>query len=210
MPLHYSLCCGPGASFVTTWLNGKIAPAPTGSPRLQLSAYYQKQHIKSSSRTSSCCCTCTQAQSFAWRVSECSCHHHTNHPFACWAYRANLALGVINNFIPWCVLLAAVIPKLKDLYGRFLDAYNVHLIVTPTTHLPAGPIDQVQPWVRYNGKLVDTFDAYGQTVFLGPPLGVPAINIPIGLSSDGLPLGIHFQARPGETHNPCSVSLSVG
>ena len=93
---------------------------------------------------------------------------------------------------------AAVIPKLKDLYGRFLDAYNVHIIVTPTTHLPAGPIEQVQPWVMYNGQLVDTFNAYGQTVFLGPPLGVPAISIPIGLSSDGLPLGIHFQARPGK------------
>ncbi len=93
---------------------------------------------------------------------------------------------------------AAVIPKLKELHDRFLNAYNVHLTVTPTTHLPAGPIDQVQPWVMYNGKLVDTFDAYGQTVFLGPPLGIPAISIPIGLSTDGLPLGIHFQARPGE------------
>jgi len=96
------------------------------------------------------------------------------------------------------MLPAAVIPKLKELHDRFLNAYNVHLTVTPTTHLPAGPIDQVQPWVMYNGKLVDTFDAYGQTVFLGPPLGIPAISIPIGLSTDGLPLGIHFQARPGE------------
>jgi len=100
---------------------------------------------------------------------------------------------------------AAVIPKLKELHDRFLNAYNVHLTVTPTTHLPAGPIDQVQPWVMYNGKLVDTFDAYGQTVFLGPPLGIPAISIPIGLSTDGLPLGIHFQARPGEWRSKTEV-----
>lgn len=120
----------------------------------------------------------------------------------------NIELDCITSLLPQqphttglktrAVLLAAVIPKLKELHDMFLNAYNVHLTVTPTTHLPAGPIAQVQPWVMYNGKLVDTFDAYGQTVFLGPPLGIPAISIPIGLSTDGLPLGIHFQARPGE------------
>ena len=92
----------------------------------------------------------------------------------------------------------AVIPKLRELYNRYLDAYDVHMIVTPTAHLSAGPINQVQPWVEYNGKLVDTFEAYGQTVFLGPPLGLPAITLPVGLDDDGLPLGIQFQARPGE------------
>lgn len=96
------------------------------------------------------------------------------------------------------VILGAVIPKLQDLYNRYLDAYHVHIIITPTTHLPAGPIDQVQPWVEYNGQLVDTFDAYGQTVFLGPPLGIPAVSIPAGLSTNGLPLGVHLQARPGD------------
>ena len=106
-------------------------------------------------------------------------------------------------------LLFAVIPKLKDLYDRYLDAYNVHLTITPTTHLPAGPIDQVQPWVLYNDRLVDTFDAYGQTVLLGPPLGIPAISIPIGLSTDGLPLGIHLQARPGMLCSPCLSMLPV-
>lgn len=90
-----------------------------------------------------------------------------------------------------------MIPKLADLHNRYLDAYKVHLTISPTTRLAAGPVDQVQPWVKMNGKLVDVFDAYGYTVFLGPPLGLPAISIPIGLDTEGMPLGIQLQARPG-------------
>lgn len=91
----------------------------------------------------------------------------------------------------------AVIPKITELYSRYLDAYRVHLTISPTTRLSAGPVDQVQPWVMHNGKLTDVGDAYGHTVYLGPPLGLPAISIPIGLDTAGLPLGIQLQARPG-------------
>ena len=49
----------------------------------------------------------------------------------------------------------------------------------------------------HNGKLTDVGDAYGHTVYLGPPLGLPAISIPAGLDTAGLPLGIQLQARPG-------------
>ena len=101
----------------------------------------------------------------------------------------------------WCF---AVIPKLANLHDRYLDAYRVHLTISPTTRLAAGPIDQVQPWVEYNGKLVDVGDAYGHTVYLGPPLGLPAISIPVGLDADGMPLGIQLQARPGIDGN-CTV-----
>lgn len=97
-----------------------------------------------------------------------------------------------------------MIPKLANLHDRYLDAYRVHLTISPTTRLAAGPIDQVQPWVEYNGKLVDVGDAYGHTVYLGPPLGLPAISIPVGLDADGMPLGIQLQARPGIDGN-CSV-----
>lgn len=71
------------------------------------------------------------------------------------------------------------------------------MTISPTTRLSAGPVDQVQPWVMHNGKLTDVGDAYGHTVYLGPPLGLPAISIPIGLDTAGLPLGIQLQARPG-------------
>lgn len=80
------------------------------------------------------------------------------------------------------------------------------MIVTPTSHLSAGRIDQVQPYVEYNGKLVDTFDAYGQTVFLGPPLGLPAITLPVGFDCDRLPLGIQFQARSGQRQPAMQLS----
>lgn len=107
--------------------------------------------------------------------------------------------SILPNNTYRSVLCCAVIPKLADLHNRYLDAYKVHLTVTPTTRLSAGPIDQVQPWVKYNGKLVDVGDAYGSSVYLGPPLGLPAISIPVGVDTDGMPLGMQLQARPGKT-----------
>ncbi|DBA70792.1 TPA: hypothetical protein ACH3X2_011685 [Trebouxia sp. C0005] len=131
------------------------------------------------------------------------------YPKALMEQRTSLNLDAWPTPADYYFNIREVIPKLKELHDMFLNAYNVHLTVTPTTHLPAGPIAQVQPWVMYNGKLVDTFDAYGQTVFLGPPLGIPAISIPIGLSTDGLPLGIHFQARPEEDGLLLAFSAAV-
>ena len=110
-------------------------------------------------------------------------------------------------------MCCAVIPKLTELHSRYLDAYKVHLTISPTTRLAAGPIQQVQPWVEYNGKLVEVGEAYGHTVCLGPPLGLPAISIPVGLDTAGLPLGIQLQGRPGMAlfrglfFRPLSLSL---
>lgn len=102
-------------------------------------------------------------------------------------------------------MLYAVIPQLKKLYRQYLDSFKIDLVVTPTTHLAAAPIDGVQPWVEYNGQLVDTFGAYAQTVFTGPPLSVPGISLPIGLDADGMPLGIQFEARPCESQNKSAI-----
>ena len=98
----------------------------------------------------------------------------------------------------------AVLPKITELYRRYLDAYRIHVTISPTARLSAGPIDQVQPWVEHNGKLAGVGDAYGLSVYLGPPLGLPAINIPVGLDTAGLPLGIQLQARPGAQGLPQS------
>lgn len=134
--------------------------------------------------------------------------------------RAAVIPHVATSFSsPLCIaatftFCSAVIPKLADLHNRFLDAYQVHLTISPTTRLAAGPIDQVQPWVEFNGKLVDVFDAYAYTVFLGPPLGLPAISIPIGMDTEGMPLGLQLQARPGRpqlslTAHYCSSALYI-
>ena len=60
----------------------------------------------------------------------------------------------------------------------YLDAFRIHVTISPTARLSAGPIDQVQPWVEHNGKLAGVGDAYGLSVYLGPPLGLPAFSIP--------------------------------
>ena len=122
------------------------------------------------------------------------CSHPLCRPLS---YTADALERITRLCFTTMLMCYAVIPKITELHSRYLDAYRVHLTISPTTRLSAAPVDQVQPWVMHNGKLTDVGEAYGHTVYLGPPLGLPAISIPVGLDTAGLPLGIQLQARPG-------------
>lgn len=53
-----------------------------------------------------------------------------------------------------------------------------------------------------------TYDVYGRTVKIDCVLGVPGLSIPIGLASDGMPIGIMLHGRPGDSslHTSCSAA----
>lgn len=43
----------------------------------------------------------------------------------------------------------------------------------------------------------ENYEVYGRTVKLDCALNIPGLAMPIGLASDGMPVGIMFHARPG-------------
>jgi aspartyl-tRNA(Asn)/glutamyl-tRNA(Gln) amidotransferase subunit A len=81
--------------------------------------------------------------------------------------------------------------KLRTLIADdFRKAYEkVDLILTPTAPSAAFPLDR---------KLDDPIDMYLNDVFTVPAslAGLPAISVPGGLSSEGLPLGLQLIAKP--------------
>ena len=67
--------------------------------------------------------------------------------------------------------------KLKDLYEHYLGAYNMHLIITPTTHLPKA-FSALLLLSGFIPKLKDLYDryldAYNVQLTITPTTHLPA------------------------------------
>ena len=50
----------------------------------------------------------------------------------------------------------------------------------------------------FNGKYVGNRIALRRTAVIEATVGAPGLSIPIGLGTDGLPVGIQIQTQPGQ------------
>lgn len=96
-------------------------------------------------------------------------------------------------------------PEPLDLAAAYLDSYrikegvrralqSVDLLAAPTTMRPASRIGE-DP-VEVEGVQLSTGAAFASLTMPFNLAGVPAISIPCGFSSEGLPIGLQLAARP--------------
>ena len=78
---------------------------------------------------------------------------------------------------------------------------NVDVLLTPTTPTAAFEI----------GKALDPIDMYMNDVFTVPAslAGLPAMNVPSGLSSEGLPLGLQIIGKAFDEETVLKVGLNI-
>jgi aspartyl-tRNA(Asn)/glutamyl-tRNA(Gln) amidotransferase subunit A len=79
----------------------------------------------------------------------------------------------------------------REMFARVLD--SVHLILTPTIPVVAPGIDQKE--VRFGRSREDIRSALLRLTRPGNLSGLPAISIPCGFSSEGLPVGLQLIGR---------------
>ncbi|PFG74324.1 amidase [Tepidiforma thermophila] len=102
-------------------------------------------------------------------------------------------------------ILLQPLPEPLDLATAYLDSYrikegvrrvlqSVDLLAAPTTMRPASRIGE-DP-VEVEGVQLSTGAAFASLTMPFNLAGVPAISIPCGFSSEGLPIGLQLAARP--------------
>ncbi|MDD1780440.1 indoleacetamide hydrolase [Enterovibrio sp. ZSDZ35] len=82
-------------------------------------------------------------------------------------------------------------PKLQRAYADYFSNQGVDAVIFPTTVLPAAPIGDDET-VDLNGERLPTFPTFIHNTDPGSNAGIPGISLPIGLTRDGLPVGIEI------------------
>lgn len=98
--------------------------------------------------------------------------------------------------------------KLQQAYRNYFRAQNVEAIVFPTTPLPARPIGQ-DATVELNGQQVPTFNTFIRNCDPAGNAGIPGVSIPVGLTSDGLPVGIEFDGPSHSDRRLLAIALAA-
>jgi mandelamide amidase len=90
----------------------------------------------------------------------------------------------------------------------------VQAIAFPTVPVVATPIRTGGPkeprgeLMTIKGKQIDEGSVIVQNVFIAPRFGAPALSIPVGLSQ-GLPVGVEFDALPGSDSALLGLGIAV-
>jgi mandelamide amidase len=99
-------------------------------------------------------------------------------------------------------------PAIQACYRDYFRAQNVPAIVFPTTILPARPIGQDDE-VELNGKRFPTLATYIHNTRPMTVTGIPGMSLPVGLTADGLPVGLELDAPEGTDRNLLGLGLAI-
>ncbi len=98
-------------------------------------------------------------------------------------------------------------PALQTAYRNCFADNNVAGLVFPTTPLPARPIGEDET-VDLNGERVPTFPTFIRNTDPSSNAGIPGLSLPIGLTDDGLPVGIEIDAPEGRDERLLGIGLA--
>lgn len=100
-------------------------------------------------------------------------------------------------------------PALQQLFADYYADNNLDAMIIPTTPLPARPTDGLLAGVELNGNTENTFGTYIRNTDPDSNAGLPGIALPVGLSSDGLPVGLQIGGPAHSDRKLLSIALSL-
>ncbi len=99
-------------------------------------------------------------------------------------------------------------PQLQAAYQRTFDDHALDALVFPTTPLPARPIGQDQT-VELNGRQVSTLLTYIRHTDPGSNAGIPGVSVPIGVTGEGLPVGLELDGPAASDRRLLAIARAV-
>lgn len=124
---------------------------------------------------------------------------------------ALLAQFVLNNPVPESLyeqIVFGVRPALQAGYQDYLADNDLDGVIYPTTPLPAAPIGQ-DFFVELNGESVPTLETYVRNTHFTPVIGAPTLTLPVGLTDDGLPVGIDLAGPLGGDRRILAIGAAI-
>ncbi|MDE0112167.1 MAG: amidase family protein, partial [Albidovulum sp.] len=98
-------------------------------------------------------------------------------------------------------------PAMRRIFSRAFEESGLDAIAFPTTPLTARPVGDDQT-VVLNGGEVSTFATYIRNTDLGSNIGAPGISLPCP-DVQGMPVGIEFDALPGEDRSLLGLARTI-
>jgi len=98
---------------------------------------------------------------------------------------------------------------IRDDYVALLESLDLDAVIFPTTPLPAQPIATAADMVRFNGEDVPTFPTFIRNTDPASIFGAPALSLPMGVTTENLPLGLEIDGRPDGDLDLLAIGLAV-
>jgi mandelamide amidase len=98
-------------------------------------------------------------------------------------------------------------PALQAALEAHFRQHDLAAIIFPTTPMPARPIGEDET-VEVAGQRVPTFFTYIRNTDPASNAALPGLSLPIGLTRDGLPVGIELDAPSGRDHALLAIGLA--
>ena len=99
-------------------------------------------------------------------------------------------------------------PKLQAMYRDYFAKTGVAAVVYPTTPAPASKIGE-DDTILVNGEPVPTFNTFFRSTTPISITGTPGLTMPVGLTDDGLPVGLEFDGPEGSDGDLLAIGLAV-
>lgn len=100
-------------------------------------------------------------------------------------------------------------PKLKAIYSKGFDDYNVEAFIVPATPCAAQPILTSDETVELNGKQVPTFETYKKNADPTSNAGLPSLALPSGKSESGLHIGLLLDGPENSDRRLLEIGLAI-
>jgi indoleacetamide hydrolase len=99
-------------------------------------------------------------------------------------------------------------PLFQAAYANCFATYQIDVLIFPTTPRAAALIGE-DDTVELNGRQVPTFPTFARNVGPGSTTGLPGISLPMGLTTQGLPLGIALDGPAGSDRKLLAIAHAI-